>query len=66
MPLCGCLEDRYHLFFQCEFFVRVWSHISVWLGLETLHYGNFLDHLLQKVSPSFQYYFEGELECENF
>jgi len=65
MSLCGCLEDRDNLFFQCEFYGQVWSHIYVRLGLSTVHYGYFLDHLLQKVSPSFQYYLEGE-ECEMF
>lgn len=37
---CGCLEDIDHFFLQCDFFGRLWSLISGWLGFGTIHHGN--------------------------
>jgi len=37
---CGCLEDIDHLFLQCDFFGRLWSLISCWLGFGTVHHSN--------------------------
>jgi len=44
---CGCVEDRDHLFIQCNFYGCLGYLISGWLGFSTVHHGNILYHLFQ-------------------
>lgn len=46
-PDCGLLEDMEHLFVKCDFYDRLWSLVSGWLGLSTTTHGNLWIHLVQ-------------------
>ncbi|GAU48696.1 hypothetical protein TSUD_186890 [Trifolium subterraneum] len=36
---CGKVEDRDHLFFQCEVYGRIWLLVSKWLGFDSIFNG---------------------------
>jgi len=40
------MEDRDHLFFQCDLYGRLWSMICGWLSFSMVRHGNLHDHLL--------------------
>jgi len=44
---CGCLEDKDHFFFNCDFYDRLWNYTSGWLGFILAPQGNLFNHLLQ-------------------
>jgi hypothetical protein len=45
--LCGKEEERDHLFFQCDYYGRLWLLISNWLGFDTVFHGNLNMHANQ-------------------
>ncbi|GAU35536.1 hypothetical protein TSUD_155670 [Trifolium subterraneum] len=45
--MCGALEDRNHLFFQCDVYGRVWPLVSKWLGYESAFHGTIEAHSTQ-------------------
>ncbi|XP_024641765.1 uncharacterized protein [Medicago truncatula] len=45
--LCGNEEDMDHLFFQCNYYGRLWLMISDWLGFVTVLNGNLYSHAHQ-------------------
>ncbi|GAU45305.1 hypothetical protein TSUD_300340 [Trifolium subterraneum] len=42
--MCGALEDRDHLFFQCDVYGRVWPLVSKWLSYESAFHGTIEAH----------------------
>ena len=45
--LCGKEEERYHLFFKCDHYGRLWLLISHWLGFVTVSHGDLHSHANQ-------------------
>jgi len=41
------MEDIDHRFFSSEFFLKIWSGISNWLGFSTVRIAHVVDHFLQ-------------------
>jgi len=44
---CELLKDMEHLFVKCEFYDRLWSLVSGWLGFSTATHGNLFVRLVQ-------------------
>ena len=44
---CGLTEDRDHLFFQCDFYCKIWQLTGSWLGVSIAFHGNLMSHLTQ-------------------
>jgi len=44
---CGESETAAHLFFECNTFSLLWSHVLQWLGLSAVLPGDSRHHLLQ-------------------
>jgi len=38
--VCGCVEDRNHLFIKCDSYGSIWSLISSWLGFSMTFHGS--------------------------
>ncbi|XP_024626821.1 uncharacterized protein [Medicago truncatula] len=45
--LCGKEEERDHLFFQCDYYGRLWLMLSDWLGIVTVLNDNLYSHANQ-------------------
>jgi len=47
---CGLIEDRDHLFFQCDFYRKIWQLTCSCLGFYTAFHINLMSHLTQLVA----------------
>ena len=44
---CGLTEDMDHLFFQCDFYGKIWTLTCSWLGFSIAFRGNLMSYLTQ-------------------
>lgn len=44
---CSFVEDRGHLFINCDLYGRLRLVISGWLGISTVFYGTLIDHSIR-------------------
>jgi hypothetical protein len=44
---CGLIEDRDQIFFQCDFYGKIWRLTGSWLGFSTTFHGILMSHLTQ-------------------
>jgi len=45
--LCCELDDRDHMFFQCDVYRCIWLLVSKWLGFDSVFHGNICSHPYQ-------------------